>query len=171
MKLNKGKCEVLHLRKNNPRHRILGVLVDSKQNISQQCTLVSKKASGIPGCIRRSIDIASKSSEVILPLYSALMTHLECCVQFWAPQCKKDTDILEQVQHGAKKMTKRFEHQLYEERLRELGLFSLKKRRVKAGILLMGGQTLEQVAKGGCGVSILWTYSKPDWTQSWPTCH
>ena len=118
----------------------------SKQNISQQCTLVAKKASGILGCIKRSIAIASKLNELILPLYSALETRLEYCVQFWATQCKRDTDILEQVQHRAKKMIKRLEHQSYEERLRELGLYSLEMRRVKGRILLMGGQTLEQVA-------------------------
>ena len=88
------------------------MLADERFNMSQQCALAAQKVSCILDCIKRSV--ISRSREVILSLYSALMRpHLEYCIHFWSPGHK---ELLEQFQRRVTKINRGLEYLPYEEK-------------------------------------------------------
>ncbi|KFQ68323.1 hypothetical protein N335_06841, partial [Phaethon lepturus] len=149
MSFNKAKGTVLHLGQGNPQYQYrlgdegiesspaekdLGVLVDEKLDMRWQCALTAQKANHILGCIQRTV--ASRSRVGILPLWSSLVRpHLESCLQLWSPQHRKDMDLLERVQRRPTKLIRGLEHLSCEDRLRQLGLFFLKKRRFRGHLI------------------------------------
>ena len=146
MSFTKSKCKIFQLGRGSPRYQCklgnegiehsplkkdLEVLANGKLDVSQQCALAALKANHILGCIKRYM-----AREVILPLYSALVRpYLEYRIQMWSPQYRRDIDLLEHVQRRATKKIREMKHLSYEDRLRELGLFSLEKRRLQGDLI------------------------------------
>ena len=115
-KVQQIQVKVLHLDRGNPHYQYklgneridhscaekdVGILVDRKLDMSQQCALVAQKANCVLDCTNRNV--ASRVREVILPLCSApVRPHLEYHIQMWSPQHRIDTDLLELVHRRAK---------------------------------------------------------------------
>ena len=137
----------------SPCESDLRVLVDGRLGMRQQCALAVQKANCILDCIQRSV--ASRAREVMLPLCSVLMrSHLEYCIRMGSPQYRRDVKLLECVQRRATKIIQGMEHLPYVDRLRELGLFSLEKRRLWEDL-----RAAFQHLKGSCkkeGDRLLW---------------
>jgi len=108
--------------------------------MSQQCALAAQKGQWYPGLHQKR---GGQQAEVIIPLYFVLVRpYVEHCTQAGGPQYRKDVELLERVQRRAMKMIRGLEHLPYKDMLRELGLFSLEKGRLK-GDQIAGFQYLK----------------------------
>jgi len=111
------------------RRRTWGVLVDQKLNVTLQCALTAQKANHILGCIPSSL--ASREREGILSLCSTLVRpHLGVLRPALEPPAQKRNRLVGAGPEEATAMIRGLEHLSHEERLRELGLFILEKRRL-----------------------------------------
>ena len=149
MFFNVDKCKVLHIGNRNvqanhtmngkqlakiEQEKDLGVVISSDLKPSKQCSEVVKTANKLIGFIGRSFEF--RTEEIIITLYNALVRpHLEYCVQCWSPYYKKDIEKLEGVQRRMTKLIPRLRNKPYEERLNELNLFSLTKRRLRGDLI------------------------------------
>ena len=149
MKFNASKCKVIHFGSGNRRHdynisdtllekvdgeKDLGVTISENLKASKHVDEAVLKASRVLGMINRNI--ANKSKSVILPLYTSLVRpHLEYCVQVWNPHLVKDIAKLERIQKRAVRMMNDVAGNSYEEKLKNLNLFSLEKRRVRGDMI------------------------------------
>ena len=75
---------------------------------------------------------------------------LEYCIQVWGPQHNQDVELLEWVRRRATKMLRGLEHLSYEDRLREMSLFSVEKRRLRRNLIADF-----QYLKGACNQELL----------------
>ena len=99
-------------------------LVYKRWTMSQQCALVAKKANGILSRIEEKG--ASKTREGILCFYSAVM---RLCPVLGSPVQKRQRSS--RVQQRVTMMFRSLDYLPYMERLRDLGVFRLERRRMR----------------------------------------
>ena len=149
MPFNVNKCQILHIGNRNKGYEYemrgqkintstsvkdLGITVTRDLKFSQQCSEAAKKANRMLGFIKRNFIF--KSKDIVIPLYKSLVRpHLEYCVQYWAPHLSKDITKLESVQRRATKLIPSIRNKSYEDRLKELDLYSLSKRRLRGNLI------------------------------------
>lgn len=102
-----------------PWGEVLGVLIGEKLDVSQQCGLQAQMANSILGCISRGV----AGCPPLVCLHGAFSGVL---CQGLGPQCRKDVGV---GARGGPGEYSKDEHLSGEERLRELGWFSLEKGR------------------------------------------
>ena len=86
------------------------------------------------GLIKRTFTYMDK--EMFLPLFKTLIRpHLEYATVVWSPFLKKDIFLIENVQRRASKIVKTISNLSYEERLKHLGLPTLKYRRDRNDVI------------------------------------
>jgi len=108
----------------------LGVTMSNDLKWEKQCSEVVKKANKILGMIKRNF--VDRSKDIILSLYKSLIKpHLEYCCQVWCPHYKKDIKLIEGVQRRVTKLVHGLENLNYDDRIKELGLTRLDKRRLE----------------------------------------
>lgn len=149
MKFNENKCKVMHIGKNNSNYNYmlknktmditikekdLGITISNDLKFSDQCNIAYNKANKILGMVSRNFSY--KTKETVKLLYTSMVRpHLEYAVQFWSPHYQKDIEKLERVQHRATKMIPEIRSKPYSERLKDLDLYSLEKRRARGDMI------------------------------------
>lgn len=149
MSFNTDKCKVMHLGIHNNKFGYLindswlnvteeegdlGIIMSSDVKFHKQCLQARNKANKMLGIINRNVSY--KSKEVITKLYSSYVRpHIEYCAQAWSQHSVGDLDLLESVQRRATRLIPSLEGMSYEERLKELNMFSVRRRFLRGDLI------------------------------------
>ena len=144
MEFNVKKCKIMHCGRNNPKHsysiggetlkvvdseKDIGVTITANLKPSQHCQEAAGRARCELGKISKCFHFRDK--KVFLRLYMQFVRpHLEFSSSVWSPWNKTDIDLLENVQKKAVRMVSGLRASTYEDRLKEIGLWTLEKRRL-----------------------------------------
>lgn len=151
MEFNVKKCKIMHCGRNNPKYkykmnnteldvveveRDIGITVTDKLKPSQHCQEAANRARAVLGQISRSFHYRDR--HVFLRLYiQYVRPHLEYSCSAWSPWTLQDIEVLEAVQKKAIGMISGLTSTDYKDKLKELGMWTLKKRRVKFDLVQM----------------------------------
>jgi hypothetical protein len=155
MKLNVGKCKVMHIGFKNPRvnyqmkdvvsgesralektdlERDLGVYISSDLKSRGQVNQAVSKANSMLGALKRTFTY--RGVGMWKRLYTTYVRpHLEFAVPVWSPYLKGDIAKIESVQRRATKVAHAMRGKDYQERLRQLDLTTLEERRVRGDLI------------------------------------
>jgi ribonuclease P/MRP protein subunit RPP40 len=151
MQFNVAKCKVMHLGNRNPsfvyhmngqelevsaEERDIGVTVADNLKPSAQCSKAAKTAQSVHGQLVRAFHYRDR--HIFLRLYKHYVRpHLEFSTPAWSPWSETDKTCLEKIQQRAVKMVSGLSGKSYEEKLVELGLFTLEERRHQADMAMV----------------------------------
>ena len=149
MLFNVEKCHVIHAGRQNNNYQYsmgglmlkevdyekdVGVLLHKSFRPSLQCAKAAAKANSVLGQLCRGIGFRDRST--FIGLYKTFVRpHLDYCAQVWSPWTLGDREILEAVQRRAVGMVTNLRGRTYEERLAELGMVTLEKRRERGDLI------------------------------------
>jgi len=151
IKFHPEKCSVMHLGKNNPKNgynlnghnlcksefeRDLGVIVDDELTFKEHITSKISKARQVWGMIRRSFVFIDCNTFSLL-FKAFVRPHLEYANCVWSPAGKGLIKEIESVQRAATKQIPGLQEISYPDRLRLLGLPTLKHRRRRGDLIEM----------------------------------
>jgi ribonuclease P/MRP protein subunit RPP40 len=149
MKFNVAKCKVMHYGRSNIGYKYsmcgqpmeavsaetdLGIHFTTDLKAAAQCKESYCKANRMLGLVSRTIRY--RNPAVLLNLYKSIVRpHLEYCSVAWSPHYSKDKILLERVQHRFTRLFPNLRSLPYEDRLQQLGLWSLEERRNRADLI------------------------------------
>jgi len=152
LQFNAEKCKVMHIGhscateyymsegsskkrlESVQQERDLGIIVSSNLKSSQQCIKAAATARRVIAMVRRNFKrLDVNDFNLIYKAY--IRPHLEYCIQAWSPYLAKDIDVLERVQKAAIDLVPQLRKYSYADRLKILGLTSLKDRRERGDMI------------------------------------
>ena len=151
MLFNTSKCHILHIGAKNqqfdyimggvPLEKVefekdIGVMIHQTLKPSLQCTKAAAKANQVLGQLARGVTYRDRNT--FLRLYTVYVRpHLEYAVASWCPYNKGDKEVLEKVQRRALAMISNLKGKSYEERLAEVKMTTLERRRERGDLITM----------------------------------
>jgi len=112
----------------------LGVTFSTDLKPTAHCKDIYSKANRMLGLLSRTIKY--KNPAVLTALYKSIVRpHLEYCSTTWNPHYNKNKFLLEKIQHRFARMFPHLRSLSYENRLHQLGLWSLEEQRNRADVI------------------------------------
>ena len=149
MEFNVGKCKVMHVGRKNPKHQYLmngealasveeekdlGVWMQKDLKPSLQCAKAAKDANMALGMLLRSFHYRTKAT--LIPLYKTFVrSRMEHAVAAWSPWLERDIGLMENVQKRLIRSLCDVRGGTHEERLRDAGLTTLRRRRERGDLI------------------------------------